>query len=105
MTEQQPGAIAIPTKSSRDVLLEQAAFDAARAWATACRDELAREGRRVEGGWPGTLPEARMHASAQAGRALSERSLSALTHDELGRVARITYDEARRSWLRPLRVV
>jgi hypothetical protein len=84
------------------VLLEQAAFEAARAWATACRVELAREGRRVEGGWPGTLPEARVRAGAQAARALSERSMSTLTHDELGRVARITYDEARRSWLRPV---
>ncbi len=85
-------------RTARDVLLEQAAFDAARTWASACCLELTREGRPIEGGWPGTMPEARTRAGAHVGRMLVERSMPALTHDELGRVARITYDEARRSW-------
>jgi hypothetical protein len=83
---------------TRDTLLERASLEAARAWTTEFRAELARDGRPLEGGWPGTMPEARMRASAHASRALVERSMSALTYDELGRIARITYDEARRSW-------
>jgi hypothetical protein len=82
----------------RELLIDQAACDTARAWTTAFRVELAREERRVEGGWPGTLPEARMRASTHVGSLLAKRSMPALTHAELGRVARITYDEARRSW-------
>ena len=89
------------TVVAREALIEQAAMAAARAWATACRVALVREGRRVEGGWPGTLPEARMRASAEAGRALARESMTALTHDELGRLARITYDEARKTWRTP----
>lgn len=73
-------------------------MDAAHTWTNALRLELAREGRRVEGGWPGTLPEARARVTAEASRVLLERSLPGFTHDELARAARLTYDEARRSW-------
>lgn len=86
------------TKAVRESVLEQAALSAAREWAKTCRADLALDGRRAAGGWPGTIPEARMRASAQAAKALSDRSMSALTHDELLRAARITYDEARRVW-------
>jgi hypothetical protein len=44
------------------------------------------------------MAEARTRAAAEARRVLIERSMAALTHDELERLARITYDEARRSW-------
>ena len=84
--------------SDRDSLLEQAALDVARTWDKECRVELAREGRPVEGGWPGTMPEARMRAGAHVARMLVDKSMTALTYDELGRVARIAYDAARRSW-------
>jgi hypothetical protein len=87
--------------TTRDTLLETSALRVAREWATAYRGELARDGRRVAGGWPGTLSEARMRAGAYVGRVLSKRSMRALSHDELGRVARITYDEARRAWHTP----
>ena len=86
------------TKAAREAVLEQAALGAARDWAKACRADLALDGRRAAGGWPGTIPEARMRASTQVAKALAERSMSALTHDELLRAARITYDEARRVW-------
>jgi len=85
--------------AERASLLEEAAIDAGNRWAAARRDELVREGRPVEGGWPGTLPEARVRVAAHAGRALTARAMSALTYDELGHAARVTYGEARRSWL------
>jgi hypothetical protein len=83
---------------SRGPLLEQTAFAAARSWMDSCCAELAREGRRVEGAWPGTMPEARTRAAMEARRVLTERSMTVLTHDELEQLARITYNEARRSW-------
>jgi hypothetical protein len=83
---------------SRETLLERAAFDAARAWTRALRAQLAREGRRVEGGWPGTIREARTRGAAEAAKVLTGRSMSGLSHEELERVARITNDESRRSW-------
>jgi hypothetical protein len=91
--------VIMTSTEKRGDLLERAAFDAARSWAGACCAELAREGRRVEGGWPGTMPEARTRAAAEAGRSLAARSMTALTHDELNQLARITYNEARRSWV------
>jgi hypothetical protein len=88
------------TRVDRESVLAAAAVAAAEAWKAACCLELAREGRGIEGGWPGTLREARVRAGAHVGTVLIGRSMPALTYDELGRVARITYDEARRSWRR-----
>ena len=85
-------------KVAREVLLEETARDAGRAWATACCHGLQREGRALEGGWPGTLHEARTRGGAEARKALSDRSMPALTHDELVLVARLTYDKAREWW-------
>jgi hypothetical protein len=83
----------------RDEWLTAAARDAGDRWAADCRAELAREGREVEGGWPGTIREARMRVAAHVGQALVDRSMVAMSYDELGRAARVTYDKARRSWL------
>lgn len=86
------------SKTTRGELLEQAALDAARAWTRAYCAELVREGRRVEGGWPGTIREARAHAATEGAIVLSKQSMTALTHDELDRLTRITHLEARRFW-------
>jgi hypothetical protein len=87
---------AVPT--TRDALLEAIAHGTARAWSESCRSDLAREGRAIEGGWPGTVSEARSLASADAARALAERSMPPLTYEELGRLATIAFSEARRAW-------
>jgi len=86
------------SKNTREAVLEQAALAAAQQWTDAFRVSLEREGRNVEGGWPGTMSEARVRATAHVGTVLGKRSMTALTYDEIGRVTRITYDEARRSW-------
>jgi hypothetical protein len=82
----------------RGDLIDQAALEAARSWMRAYAADLRREGRRVEGGWPGTLREARARASTEGARVLSTRSMPMLTHDEIERIARITFAEARRCW-------
>src|SRR4051812_40182217 len=102
MTGDGDGA-SVSKTGTRGNLLDQAALEAARSWTRAYCAELAREGRRVEGGWPGTIREARTRAAVEAARVLSKESMVALTHDELDRLARSTYDEARRSWGRKAR--
>jgi hypothetical protein len=86
------------TVEPRERLLDAAAIDVARLWAGACRIELKREGRKVEGGWPGTMAEARTRVGAEVTKILRARSLPPLSYDELGRLVRLAYDEARRSW-------
>ncbi len=85
-------------RPAREVALEAAALDAARMWTEATRGGLAREGRPIAGGFPGTVNEARARSGEVAARVLVKLSLPPMTHDELGRVTRIAYDEARRLW-------
>jgi hypothetical protein len=64
------------------------------AWVETVRSELRESRRRITGGWPGTVREARAltyaHFSARA---------SALSPEDLERVARGAYRRARRQWL------
>jgi hypothetical protein len=83
----------------RQNLLDDAAKRAGGLWAASRRDELSREGRPVEGGWPGTIAEARARAADAIRTLLHERAMVALTYAELGRAAQVTYGEARRTWL------
>lgn len=86
------------TSPRRDVVLEETAGQAARAWTSSLFGALAGDGRPVEGGWPGTVPEARGRIAAFAARTLEGMSLPPLTSDELSHLTRITYEEARRIW-------
>ncbi len=83
---------------SRDHVLDEAAHDAARAWVRQWMDDLAREGRPVEGGWPGTLKEARGRCAELSTRMLARSAMVAPARDELDRITQITYAEARRLW-------
>jgi len=82
----------------RDHLLDATALDAARGWTKHVMEVLSREGRAIAGGWPGTINEARGRCGALAARALAAHSMPPLARDELGRLTRIAYDEARRLW-------
>ena len=82
----------------RELVLQQAAAHTARVWTSGWFRTLASDGRRAVGGWPGTLQEARTRIAADAGRTLEEISMTALTRDELSRITKITYEEARRLW-------
>jgi hypothetical protein len=84
--------------SSREHLLDATALDVARTWMKQLVAELTRDGRAIEGGWPGTINEARGHCGELAARALSAGAMSALAPDELVRLTRIAYAEARRLW-------
>jgi hypothetical protein len=86
------------SSSSRQRLLEATARDTASAWMKQLKENLALEGRAVEGGWPGTINEARGRCAALAARVLAANAMPALARDELGSLTRIAYDEARRRW-------
>ncbi len=73
--------------------LDAIALRAADAWIDFWADTLAREGRAMAGGWPGTMSEARS-------RALAELRLDGaeLATDRLEALARATYAAARAKW-------
>ena len=85
---------------ARQALLDATAADVGRQLFAMYRDELVREGRPLEGGWPGTLREARVLATNVLASIFAERRLSSPTEEELGCVMRGAYDEARRVWRR-----
>lgn len=71
------------------------ALRAAEAWIGWWSDELARQGRGMSGGWPGTLSEARARASELVHRELGVD----IAHEQLEALARATYSAARERWL------
>lgn len=88
----------LPPDASRQRVLHASAVGTARAWTLDWFRTLVADGRRIEGGWPGTLPEARARASADAARALAGSSPTELTREELFELTRTVYEEARRLW-------
>ncbi len=71
---------------------------AGRRWFSARQAQLARDGRDLEGGWPGTLPEARSVVRAAILPALEKQGIGRLTDAELELALRSTYAEARHAW-------
>jgi hypothetical protein len=83
----------------RAALLDALAVAEGVGWARELRRGLRGEGRRIAGGWPGTLSEARSRAVNGCQRALRERGLGALSSVELDRLARRLNAAARGDWL------
>ena len=51
------------------------------------------------GGWPGTLREARVRITGQLAGELRQKGMTALTFEELDRLAKLTYTKAKGDWL------
>jgi hypothetical protein len=68
---------------------------AGQRWAEREREALEREGRLPEGGWPGTLTEAKAIAVSLRARS---GAAQALTADELVSFTHETYAQAKRAW-------
>jgi hypothetical protein len=67
-------------------------------WARdSCREAL-QCGRRIEGGWPGTVPEARMRVLHGLTRELAAQGLAPLSHEELVAATATAYERAKRDW-------
>jgi len=92
-------AASVEPTDARRSLLQDTALDLGRRWFASWRDDLLREGRVVEGGFPGRLAEARALVAASVGPAFAKKRLSAVTDEELGWAAHAAYDEAKRTWL------
>ncbi len=84
---------------ARRTLLHETAIVVGRRWFDTWRAELLGEGRIIEGGWPGTVAEARALVAASIGPMLVQHRLTNVTTEELGWAARTTYAEAKRAWL------
>ncbi len=83
---------------TRRKLLAATAADVGQHLFTLRREELLCEGRALAGGWPGTIREARARAEAALVSVFARRHIGAPTHEELGWVMHMAYDEARRAW-------
>jgi hypothetical protein len=84
---------------TRDTLLSRAPLEIGALWAEVSQLEILRQGRPVEGGWPGTLSEARARILAYLDRELTLRKMPLLNIEELLAATHATYAQARRDWL------
>jgi hypothetical protein len=85
-------AAAVAPPSDAD--LDAVASAAGRAWAASTVGELRATARSVNGGWPGTLREAR----GQVLVALSSRRGPPVSTDRLDALVRTAYASARSEW-------
>lgn len=83
----------------RASLLHETAVGVGQRWFQERCENLGREHRRIEGGWPGTVTEARALVGVALTSALGGAVMALATSGELSRAARTTYAEARRAWL------
>ena len=74
--------------------LDAIAAATGRAWACGIVGDLRAQAREVNGGWPGTLREAR----GQVQVALAARRTPPLSTERLAALARATYASARAAW-------
>lgn len=82
--------------ANRRELLDRAARGEGFAWASWWRSELGRQSRRLAGGWPGTLTEARVRVARRIAVELGPEF--GLTAEELEEAARSAYRTARHEW-------
>jgi hypothetical protein len=67
-------------------------------WAVQYLEVVRESGRQIEGGWPGTVAEARMRVLSALPQTLLSLGFQPLNHEELVAATAIAYAEARRSW-------
>ena len=72
--------------SERRALLAEAPLTLGEQWAHMWCERVRDEGRRVIGGWPGTLSEARGRTRAYLDAQLASRGMQAMSHERRGLV-------------------
>lgn len=96
-----------PSRSTREALsddeqrrrlIQQEPTALGTAWAITSCEELRQSGRSVEGGWPGTVKEARGRVQRELTRLLAARGLEPLRPEELVAATSATYEQAKRAW-------
>ncbi len=91
-------AKALNDEERRRRLIEERPPALGVTWALDACQDVAQSGRRVEGGWPGTVPEARMRVLRDLARELAARGMAPLSQGELTAATSTVYDRARREW-------
>ncbi len=86
------------TPPARSVVLKNTSEAVGRTWALECVNALRESGRPIEGGWPGTLPEARARILRKLSLELSAQGMLPLNASEIGPVSSSTNAQAKRSW-------
>jgi hypothetical protein len=94
-TSEAPNGV---SSERRSRLLRETSEAAGATWALTYLDSIQESGRRIEGGWPGTLPEARMRMLSSLPQALSAQGLAPLSPQEIIAASSITSAEAKRCW-------
>jgi hypothetical protein len=84
-----------------DAIVDDCVRVVAEEWVASWRETLRRDGRVAEGGWPGTVGEARALVMQRLVPTLAKLGLSAPSAETLARASRETYAAARRAWLVP----
>ena len=79
-------------------LIKQEPAALGTAWAIDSCEELRQSGRSVEGGWPGTVKEARVRVQRELTRLLAARGLAPLRPEELVAATSAAYEQAKRAW-------
>ncbi|HYQ16197.1 MAG TPA: hypothetical protein VEQ58_10580 [Polyangiaceae bacterium] len=94
-----PSASSAHNESERrsQLLQEQPGVVGAQWAVDACADARS-NGRSIEGGWPGTVPEARMRVLRALTQELSQGRHAPLSHAELVTATSAAYERAKREW-------
>ncbi|RYZ05657.1 MAG: hypothetical protein EOO73_19400 [Myxococcales bacterium] len=82
----------------REALLREQPLLIGAEWAKVVCGEALQSRGSIDGGWPGTVPEARGRIAHALGQQLSARRWAALTPPELAAAASAAYHHARRAW-------
>ncbi len=88
-----------PGGEAIEAVLPEIAQGIALAWVAGLRDQLRREGRRMTGGWPGTIAEAKLHAMRKLPGELERRGLGPPLAAHYDKTSKTLYAAARKAWL------
>ncbi len=89
---------ALVLTESRGTMLREASEAIGIRWVLDYSAIVQGSGRRIEGGWPGTLPEARGRVLASLPQELSERGVAPLSSQEIAAASAMASAEAKRRW-------
>ena len=82
----------------RSRLIQNRLQQVGATWVRDFCEDAVRSGRRLEGGWPGTVPEARMRVLRELTQELAAERLLPLSHEELVAATATAYERAKRDW-------
>jgi hypothetical protein len=87
----------------RGKLLDDYPLTVGASWARGLYETTLRERGLVDGGFPGTLPEARWRVAQYLGSELARHELPPLSPNEFALAVDAAYARARRDWLEVVR--